>query len=66
MSKINISDFSFLPSGFGHYEVVYTSPVTHKQWKIVTSNMPLIDVTKNCDNPKVKDLIRLKRMCKGY
>lgn len=62
--KISLSDFSFLPSGFGHYKVTYTSPITGKQWGAVTNDMPLIDETKNADFPKVKDLERLKRVCK--
>ena len=62
--KISISDFSFLPSGYGHYKVTYTSPTTGKQWAKVTNNMPLIDATKNADEPKRKDLEELKRICK--
>ena len=27
--------------------------------------MPLIDVTKNADDPKQKDLITLKKLCKN-
>jgi len=63
-NSINISDFSFSPSGFGHYRVTYTSPVTGKSWWNTTSNMPLIDATKNADEPKIKDLTILKRVCK--
>ena len=62
--KISISDFSFMPSGYGHYKVTYTSPVTGKSWTTVTSNMPLIDATKNADEPKRCDLERLKRVVK--
>lgn len=62
--KISISDFKFLHSGYGHYKVTYISPVTGKQWECITDNMPLIDVTRNSDNPKVKHLKMLKRLCK--
>ena len=62
--KISISDFSFLPSGYGHYKVTYTSPTTGKQWVKVTNNMPLIDATKNADEPKRKDLEELKYLVK--
>lgn len=62
--KISISDFSFMPSGYGHYKVTYTSPVTGKSWTTVTSDMPLIDATKNADEPKRCDLERLKRFVK--
>ena len=62
--RISISDFSFLPSGYGHYKVTYTSPVTYKEWTSVTNDMGLIDDTKNAEEPKVKDLERLKYVCK--
>jgi hypothetical protein len=64
-TNIGISDFSFMPSGYGHYEVTYKSPVTGKKWKIVTDNMPLMDATKNADDPKIKDLQALKLLCKN-
>lgn len=51
-NKISNSDFSFMPSGYGHYKVTYTSPVTGKKWTTVTNDMPLIDATKNADEPK--------------
>lgn len=62
--KISISDFSFIPSGYGHYRVIYTSPVTGKAWTATTRDMPLIDATKNSDDPKVSDLVKLKKVCK--
>lgn len=64
-TKIKRSDFSFLPYGYGHYRVTYTSSVTGKSWTTVTNDMPLIDATKNADEPKQVDLNRLKRMCKS-
>lgn len=63
--KIELSDFSFEFAGYGHYKVTYTSPSTHRQWSTVTNNIPLIDDTKNEDEPKKKDLEALKRMCKN-
>lgn len=62
--KISISDFQFSFAGYGHYNVTYTSPVTGKSWTTKTNNMPLIDATKNADEPKMKDLNELKRICK--
>lgn len=62
---ISISDFSFMFSGYGHYRVTYCSPVTGKTWSRVTSDMPLIDATKNAEQPKIKDLQTLKRIAKG-
>lgn len=63
-NQIRKSDFRFSPSGYGHYNVTYTSPVTGSQWSTVTSNMPLIDLTKNSDSPRVMDLTQLKKLCK--
>ena len=62
--KISISDFSFVFSGYGHYKVTYTNPTNGKQWAKVTNNMPLIDATKNADEPKRKDLEELKYLVK--
>ena len=62
--QISISDFSFSFAGLGHYKVTYTSPVTGKKWSTITHDMPLIDATKNSDNPKKVDLNRLKNDCK--
>ena len=62
--QISISDFSFLPYGYGHYRVTYRSPVTFKEWTKVTNNMYLIDLTKNAEEPKRKDLEQLKRIVK--
>ena len=62
--KTQITDFTFVPSGYGHYKVTYTSPTTGKQWTKITNDMPLIDATKNADEPKRKDLDELKRLLK--
>lgn len=62
--KNSISDFSFQFAGYGHYRVTYTSPKTGKAFTATTDNMPLIDATKNADNPKAKDLSHLKKVCK--
>ena len=64
-TKISITDFTFQFAGYGHYKVTYTSPVTYKKFTTTTSNMPLIDATKNSDSPKVCDLNQLKRICKN-
>lgn len=63
-AKISIHDFDFIPSGYGHYKVTFTSPKTGKKWSKTTCNMTLIDATKNSDDPKVKDLITLRSLCK--
>ena len=61
---MKLSNFSFKFAGYGHYKVSYTSPITNKVWERTTNDMPLIDATKNCDKPKIKDLQELKRFCK--
>jgi hypothetical protein len=63
--KIQLSDFDFMPSGHGHYKVTFTSPLTGKKWSTITANMPLIDLTKNAESPKQKDLNKLKSICKN-
>lgn len=63
--KTRITDFIFSFAGYGHYKVTYTSPVTFKTWTITTSDMHLIDATKNAEEPKRKDLDALKRRCKN-
>ena len=63
--KTELTDFTFRPSGHGHYKVTYISPVTGKEWTTTTDNMPLIDDAKNADNPKRKDLNTLKWICKN-
>lgn len=65
MNTIKLSDFDFEFAGYGHYKVTYTSPATRKQFTATTSNMPLIDATKNADEPKIKDLNTLKSICKN-
>lgn len=64
-AKTTISDFRFEFAGYGHYKVTCTSPVTGKQWTAKTNDMPLIDATKNADEPKRRDLETLKRVCKN-
>ncbi|MFP4026054.1 MAG: hypothetical protein ACLFVR_16150 [Thiohalospira sp.] len=63
--KIQLSDFSFEFAGYGHYKVTYRSPVTFKEWSRTTNNMPLIDATKNSENPRRKDLEMLKYLVKN-
>ena len=62
--KLFIRDFKFSKSGHGHYLVTYTSPKTGKEYRAITSNMMLIDATKNADNPKGIDLVSLLKICK--
>lgn len=49
MKKISITDFEFKVTGYGHYNVTYTSPVTGKQWTTAIDDMSIIDATKNSE-----------------
>jgi hypothetical protein len=62
--KISIINFEFRYTGYGHYKVTYTSPVTNKKWTTTTADMSLIDSTKNSDNPTQNNLKTLKKLCK--
>jgi hypothetical protein len=62
---IELSDFTFKASGYGHYLVTYCSPSTDKKWTVTTNDMPLIDLTKNEDYPLKKNLNSLKWICKN-
>jgi hypothetical protein len=62
---MKLQDFQFKFAGYGHYQVSYTSPKTGKKWNKTISDMTLIDATKNADNPKVKDLNKLKSIIKN-
>lgn len=62
--KIDITDFTFRPVGFGIYQVIYESPVTGRRWTTIVDDMTIIDATRNADTPKIKDLEMLKRICK--
>lgn len=63
-TKTQLSDFNFIQSGYGHYKVLYKS-CNGKQWIAIVSDMTIIDATKNADEPKRKDLERLKQICKN-
>jgi len=63
--KTTVRDFDFQFAGYGCYKVTYTSPTTGKKWSRTTTDMELVDATKNSDNPKRKDLETLKFICKN-
>ena len=64
MATISISDFKFIFCGYGHYKVSYTSPKTKKTWTKTINDMTLIDNTKNCEEPLIRDLEYLKKKVK--
>jgi len=61
--KTSKSDFTFTQTGYGRYDVHFTSNKGRVYGCSVT-DMTIIDATKNSDNPKRKDLEALKRKCK--
>ena len=61
--RISKSDFTFLPAGHGQYHVTYQSPRTGIKWTTLITDMELIDATKNSENPKIKDLEKLRDLC---
>lgn len=65
MATISILDFTKKSVGYGQYNVTYTSKATGKSWTSYTTDSRIIDNTFNSETHKVKDLIRLKRICKG-
>jgi len=66
MAKISKTDFTFFPSGYGHYKVTYESPVTYKKWTAIIDDMQCIDDVYHSDEPKVKDMETLKWKVKYY
>jgi len=63
--KTTKSDFYFKLIGYGQYEVTYTSPLTGKSWTKRITHMPLIDSTKNADEPTLTALKELKSYIKS-
>ena len=63
--SISIYDFTFWPLSFDRYEVTFESRATGKQWVTITWDKELINATQNAAYPKIKDLNRLKKLCKG-
>lgn len=64
MAPIRLCHFTFVFVGSGQYRVTYTSPNTGKSLAATTTDMTLIDKTKNSECPKRTDLERLKKAIK--
>lgn len=62
--RLSINNFRFKLTGYGRYEVTYTSPKIGKQWKASITDMSLIDDTKNAEEPRQYDLRRLLYLVK--
>lgn len=61
---ISIEDFHFYQMDETCYFVTYKSPVTGKTKSNFVKPGQLIDATKNCAYPTIKNLENLKRVCK--
>ena len=64
MSSISINDFSYKTIGTGRYSITYISPATGKEWTATIADTWLTDATILADNPRIKDLNKLKRLIK--
>jgi hypothetical protein len=64
--KTSKAQFTILPSGHGHYNVIYKSPSTAKAWAKQITDMELIDAVHRVDYPTQKALNDLKRAVKNY
>ena len=68
MKPINIRQFDFERISNGSYRVTFHCPKRGDSWIATIREMPLIDLTKNAETPKQKDLRHLRDRVKleGY
>lgn len=64
MKNLDLSGFTFKFVGYGHYQVIYQTPIRGDWWRALITDMTLIDATKNCECPKVKDIKSLRTIVK--
>lgn len=58
------NSFHFTFSGYGQYEVIYTTPSRGDYWRAHITDMSLIDDTKNADEPTATAFRRLRDVVK--
>lgn len=65
-NRLSISNFTltYVPSRC-MYLVTFFSTKTNKSWGNYFSYVPMVFHSKICPNPKQKDLITLKKLCKN-
>ena len=65
-NRLSISNFklTYLPYSC-IYLVTFFSTKTNKSWRTCFSYLPMVFDSKYCPNPKQKDLITLKNLCKN-
>jgi len=64
MMKLSKQDFSFFLLDSGIYRVMFFALVSNRCYHCNTTDYELINLTLNTNNPKQKDLIKLKKLCK--
>lgn len=64
-NSISIAHFVLNRVGYGQYDITYISPTTGRCYTSRTTDSSLVYDTFNSDNPKVKDLIILKKIAKS-
>lgn len=65
--RITKSQFTFIPHGYGSYQVIYQSAYDSRigrYWLRTVTDMELIDATKNTEDPNTADLLALRREVK--
>ena len=63
MKANDLSNFSFLFVGSGHYKVTYKTE-RGDFWRALITDMTIIDATKNAEWAKVADIKHLRYLCK--
>lgn len=65
-NRLSISNFTstYVPSRC-MYLVTFWSAKTNKSWGNYFSYVPMVFDSNHCPNPKQKDLITLKKLCKN-
>lgn len=64
MRANDLSNFTFVPSGYGVYKVIYTTG-RGDRWIALITDMELIDATKNAEWAKAKDIRALRDAVKS-
>ena len=63
MKANDLSNFSFLLVGSGHYRVTYKTE-RGDFWRALITDMTIIDATKNAEWAKGADIKHLRYLCK--
>ena len=64
--RISISNFTFELLETNQYLVKFYSTKNNKEYMNIINDIDLIIACKVTTNPKQKDLIKLKRLCKSW